>query len=464
MTKSVKVTNTGNVPLNLSLATSSNFGISFTNSSYVNNLNVSLNTSQDTIIYIQFSPLQVQNYKDSLIFTADSLNTVKFPLEGNGFSGLMGNILQDTLICVDTLRIGSDITISSSARVTICSGTYVKIMGNYKVTVEGILEALGDSGNHVRFGVHDTVALWRGIYVYNPNPDDTSIFNYCDFIVNCNNPIIDIWKGIVSVDHCNFSNRKVGAGVISMYKIQYPCKLFISNSNIYSANSSAIMCNYCDSSYVINNHIYGNIMGIQFSTGNGMFITGNIIHDNIHEGIYGIGKMVIQKNEIYNNGGGIYFGGTDPIIENNAIYNNISSTVGGIYNGGGMGDGGGSISQNLIFNNQTTYGDGAGMLLVTSSNFNLEALITNNVICNNKAFRRGNNFYASTGNSVGIDLKLLNNIIYNVSDTNNNIAWSHNKGLEIQYNCINQDSINIWGQNNIDSKPKFVHPTDSIGK
>lgn len=463
LTKSLSVTNTGSASLNLSFESSNDFKINFTNGSFVNNLNVSLNPFQDTIIYVQFSPLQVQHYNDTLLITADSMNTVKIPVDGNGFYGLFGDILQDTVICVDTLRIGSDITIKSSSKLTICAGTYVQIMGDFKITVEGILEALGNSINNIQFALNDTATLWNGIYINNPSYNDTSTFNYCNFILNCNNPFIDIRQGIVNVNYCNFSNKKIGAGAIKMYKFSGPCKLLISNSNIYNTKASAIECSNCDSTFISNCNIYGNTKGVSFSTVYGIFISENNIHDNLQEGVYGFGKLTIQKNKIYNNGGGIYFEGSGVRIENNEIYNNKSTFTGGI--SGGVNDGGAYINQNLIFNNTSISGNGAGLQLAPDNNFNSPAYVTNNTICNNQTGTngKGNNFYATPNTSSGLDIKLFNNIIFNVFDSNNNIAWFPSVTHEINFNCINQDSINIWGQNNIDNNPKFIKATDSIG-
>lgn len=462
-TKTINITNTGSVPLNLSLTSLNDFKISFTNGSFQNNLNATLNTFQDTTIFIQFSPLQAQQYMDTLLITADSLSAVSVPLSGFGYYGISGNILQDTLICVDTLRVGGNLTIKSTAKMTICAGTYVKIMGNFKVTVEGLLEAIGDSINTIDFGVNDTSALWSGIYFNSPILIDTSRLDYCNFLVDCNLPQIDISKGIVNINHSNFSNRKNDA--VSMFKLssQSKCVLLISNSKLYNNKAVAIGCNNCDSSYVTNCDIYGNTNGILFSSGSGIFISENNIYNNLQEGIYGFGRLTIQKNKIFNNGGGIYVSGSGIRIENNEIYNNMSTFTGGI--SAGVHDGGAYINQNLIFNNSTVLGNGAGLKLAPSNGFYLPAYVTNNTICNNQVGVNGigNNFYATTNTSSGLDIKLFNNIIYNVADSNSNIGWFPYVTHEIKYNCINQDSINIWGQNNNDSHPKFVNPTDSIG-
>lgn len=464
-TKTLSVRNTGNVPLDLSLSSSGNFKISFTNGPFVSNLNVALDSLQDTIVYVQFNPLLDQYYNDTLFITADSLDTIGVPLDGYGFYGLTGNIMQDTLICVDTLRIGSDITVKSSSKLTICAGTYVKLMGNFKITVEGLLEAIGDSANTIDFGVNDTSALWNGILLDNRTSADTSYFKFCNFIVNCNQPFIFIQSGIANIDYCNFSNTKFTPGAaIRAYRFTSPCIIKISNSNIYNVNSSAIACDICDTAVIYRNNIYNNNKGIVFSSSAGVYISENNIHDNGSEGIYGFGKLIVQGNKIYNNGGGIYFNdGRDVRIENNEIYNNQSVFTGGIK--GSVSGGSTNINQNLIFNNTSEYGNGGGLNLAPDINYNTPTYITNNTICNNRVINGGlgHNFYATTNSSSGLGIKLFNNIFYDVSNSDNNIAWFPLVTHEISYNCINQDSINIWGQNNIDRNPRFVMPTDSIG-
>lgn len=221
--------------------------------------------------------------------------------------------------------------------------------------------------------------------------------------------------------------------------------------------------NGCDTSYILNNTIFNNTKGIVSSTGYGLIIKGNTIYNNIQEGVYCFGRMQIQENKIYNNGGGIYFDGSGVRIENNEIYNNKSTFTGGI--SGGVNDGGAYIMQNVIFNNTSINGNGAGVELAPDNNFNLPAYVVSNTVCNNRVGinGKGNNFYATTNTSSGLDIKFFNNIIYNVSEANNNIEWFHDVSHEINFNCINQDSINIWGEYNIDDIPQFIKSTDSTG-
>ncbi len=459
--KTLSISNTGHEPLNLSLTTTSNFyQISLTNISFVSALSVSLNPFQDTVLYINFSPLQDQHYKDTLQITAIHLNTVKVPLDGTGFYGLTGSISHDTLICVDTLRIGSNISINSGAKLSICPGTYVQSMGDFMITVNGELEALGDSMNRIRFAVHGATTLLNGIYLSNPNPGDTSVFSYCDFIFDCKNPLLIVGSGIGKVDHCSFSNQMPGGGGIAVNKGLDVCKLFISNSSIFNNKGVGIVCGFCDSSSILNNLIFGNTKGIQFSTGYCLLISGNSIYNNTQDGIYGFGRFSVFKNKIYNNGNGIYCSGNGIKIENNVIYNNL---------GGGINCGAGAepaiIHQNLIFNNSATFGYGGGLRLAPESNSALHAYVTNNTICNNRAWPTGtgHNFHATGNSSYGLKIKLFNNIFYDASYSNNSIAWFSGVDIELKYNCINQSDINSWGQNNIATNPNFLDPTESIG-
>ena len=452
--KSLTVTNTGNFSLDLSISSSDIFKIGFSQYDFTTNLSVSLNPFQDTILYVKFMPQQEQDYFDSIFIISDSLETVTIPVEGNGIYVLTGNISKDTVFCTDILRIGSDIIVNPGVKVTICPGTNVKMMGNYRITVRGVLEALGDSLNPVKFTINDMWELWNGISLEQSDSNVYSIFTYCNFMADCNDHSLYLQNSKAMVDHCNFSNKTselsgiFGDGPFSILSIR--------NSNIYDCGGAGIYCNEIDSCSVINCNIYNNRTGITIyneyasTSYSSAYISDNRIYDNEYGAIYGNRRVRILGNKIYNNGGGInlLFGRPPILIENNEIYNNTGIGIDlGFYEGDAY------IIQNLVYNNSSLYNYGAGVLLADNYNTDVTYLL-NNTICNNKITEGiGQDFYAFNY------CQLRNNIIFNISDSMNSTGWYNAVSPDVDFNCFSQKGLSSIGSNNIFSYPEFTNPT-----
>jgi hypothetical protein len=128
---------------------------------------------QDTVLYVRFNAVSNNTFVDSIYITASGLDPVSISLTGGAFFGISGTITQDTIICTDTLLIGSDITIIPSVTVHICAGTKVLLLGNFKITVEGGLKAEGLPGAEIEFLAADTTVRWNGIEIDSDHPDPT---------------------------------------------------------------------------------------------------------------------------------------------------------------------------------------------------------------------------------------------------------------------------------------------------
>ena len=454
--KSLILTNTGTLSENLTLFVSGAYKIRFGTGLFTDSLQVLLTPMQDTTINIRFSPTQAKSYPDSLQITSVNINKTSVNLSGVGFYGLYSNIVKDTLICTDTLRIGADISVMDSAHLTICAGTHVIFLGNYSLNIDGVLNALGDSIHPVVFDPYNQSSTWAGITLNHQSTVDTSTLRYCTLSSG-----INITGGSVIIDHCSIhaGNFPFGAIMEQSFTGVNPC-IIITNNKIFNNQSDGILFYDCINSKIINNEIFGNIHGIDGSTSHEIDLTGNLIHDNRGEGIYGFGTSMIKNNKIFRNGGGIFWEGSPLWIINNEIYNNETYLTGGISCGVGSI---GVIAQNLIYNNTCDDGNGAGIEIAPDSYSDQPAYVLNNTVCNNRVLTgKGNDFYATSNSSYGISVLLYNNIFYNVSDSNN-IKWFYAVDTAFNNNCIHQSDAATIGKHTITANPEFVVPTSTNG-
>ena len=199
-----------------------------------------------------------------------------------------------------------------------------------------------------------------------------------------------------------------------------------------------------------------------------------------------ISRCEITKNNAQYRGGGIYCHDASINISGNSIHDNTSSSGGGIHcythsnaiiqnnvicnNIGGNAGGGitcenGSITyiiNNIIVNNHADKGGGV------SCQANVQ--LTNNVICNNTALNKGGGIW------IDYDATLTNSIIYGNSCVfGDQIYIEYTNNSMMKYNNI-EGGLNGLGyanqaeiydsslyQMNIDSDPYFIQPTPSSG-
>lgn len=462
-TRVLNLKNKGNMTLNLTVNAPDNYKVSFNDSIFSSQLKVSLNPLQDTGLYIQFIPTKTGNFPEELILAEPNMDTVRVSMTGNGFHGLNRDIDKDTVLCSDTIRIGNNIKIKKSACVTICPGTRVLIMGNFRITVEGKLRAAGDVSGNIWFQAADTHALWNGICIDNENLSDTTFFHYTNFTGLCNSQVINATKGNLEISHCNISNEKTCTAAVTFNSSHSDSKLVVKNSHFFNTRGIAIQCEHCNGAFISDNNIHDNDIGITFFSRQNFVIKNSTISHNKSGGILGGSNVMILNNKLFNNGGGINIWGAPARIENNEIFNNSSESTGGIsctfYDSGGV------ISQNLVFNNESIYGNGAGINVHLWNNPDFPAYIFNNTICNNKACTYGNihNFYAGADLTPGLDLVVFNNIIYSNSDRYNSFRVFKQVNAQITSNCINQPDAGYQEPGNYYFNPGFVNPTDSTG-
>ncbi len=191
-----------------------------------------------------------------------------------------GTISSSTTWTADTVKVNSDIIINDGITLTIPAGTYVEMLGHYKIDVKGRILAEGTKTNKIVFTAKNQSAGWSGIRYYNtPSTNDTSRFTHC----------------IISYAKANVGGiyDKIG-GAFLFYKF---AKAVIKNC------------------YISNNYAtyYGGGIALRYYS-----------HIKLI-------NNVIVNNSASSRGGGVYIYRSDPKIINNTIANNQSSSSGGIY-------------------------------------------------------------------------------------------------------------------------------------
>lgn len=472
--KPLTILNNGTVPVNLNLSSSLDFKIGLTINNLLTNLNLSLNVNEDTVVYVEFNPITDIHYVDSLIIQTSNIHLLTIPLDGFGYYGFRGNIFNDTVICVDTLKISGDVIVKPNTKLIICAGTFVNFMADSKILVEGELIAIGDSLHTIDFSVDDPNIQCYGVIINNLTSGlKSAVLDYCNFNSQFYMYQLKVQNGIVNVNHSNFSKNEMHPAIfVSKQSVDYLTEVTIENSNIFDNLGNGIEVGYFDNFFVNKCSIYNNYKGIRFYTNKDEInIFGNTIFNNKNLGIDGTGKCKIQKNKIYNNAGGIYLSQCEFKIDNNEIYNNKSSSVGGI--SADVGFPNSYIYQNLIYNNENSQrqlnatnfenSNGGGINLSSSFLHNTAIYIANNIVCNNKTVGLGNNFFAKSYKN-GYNLELYNNIFFDVFENENNVYWNSALPTELVNNCINTPFVSTFNQGNIITDPMFVNPSDSIGQ
>ncbi|MCW3102039.1 MAG: Por secretion system C-terminal sorting protein [Bacteroidetes bacterium] len=332
----VKISNKGNMNLNVSVSSSSTFQVSMADSVYSPSASFLLLPQKDTFLAVRFLPSDTLWHSDSLVISSTNTSDVIVSLKGKGTDNIAGVLSGTHTYCGGIIKVTGEVVILPGAKIIICPGTTVLFMGHYGMQVYGILEAIGLRNDSIVFTPYDKVnARWNGIQFYNNTSPDTSVLRFC------------------SVEYCKTYNL--------------PSAPYVSGGLMFTNYSNAVV----DSSSVCYS------TGGAYYWGQGIFIAGS--------------SPVIRNNKIYNNSGrgiDIYSGG--PLILNNEIYNNRNS---GIFCSMNDDMPYPRIIQNVIFNNMSeSYGGGIYCFFGHPS-------IINNTICNNYAFLEGGGIYSASSSS-----------------------------------------------------------------
>ncbi|MEI6885323.1 MAG: right-handed parallel beta-helix repeat-containing protein [Bacteroidota bacterium] len=462
------VTNTGNTGIDLKIKGSAVFRVGSAGS-IDTVVTIHIASLKSAAVYSCFTPPQPWRYSGSLLCSADSLLPSSMSVSGTGYSWISGNIIQNTTLCGDTVNIGGNVTVQSPAILTICKGAHVRFLGNYLLEIKGSLQAVGEPDAWISFEPLDAgKTLFWGLHIAESDSSARAILRYCVFTGPSDYYAMTMTSGNIALDHCNFY------GVPALYANSH-ATIGIRNCVMYGCGVAIDLAGY-KQAYLADNEILNCTESV--IAGNGIhseaIIERNLIHDNASAGINassnmkgsgsGTAGLVIRKNKIFNNRGGIYADNRygKLWIQENEIYNNISSYTGGIRVNAGPDSC--YITQNLVYNNTATENKGGGISLPRSQYVYIQkAVLSLNTVCNNKAGTglAGSEFYADFPPALG-RLQIFDNIMVNISDSTNVISFaSAIQNLTMDYNCINQSQQQ--GEHSISADPLFRNPSSFAG-
>ncbi|MEI7724468.1 MAG: right-handed parallel beta-helix repeat-containing protein [Bacteroidota bacterium] len=375
-----------------------------------------------------------------------------------------GNVSGTWTLAGSPYNVHGSIMVPDASTLTIEPGVTVNFQGKFKMLILGQILAIGTVADSITFTASDTSNGWRSIHFDGtPATNDTSKFIYCR---------IRYGKATGTApddDGGGFHFNDFSRAIISNCLISH-CLADNAGGGIFFKTSSPVIIN----NNIADNHAW-NVGGGIFCNNSNPTIIHNIIACNTTVGNGGGGisclgsEPDILYNMIFNNvnnpnifscGGGIWCNGCSPYIIGNTISNNASAWGGGICSSGGNP----TIINNTITNN--TADEGGGILCSIGSN----ATITNNTIANNSAANGGALHCKDSSNPT-----LRNTILWgNTASSGGQQVNLADEGSDPNfYYCdvqggtgafeINSNFYTGIYQNNINSEPLFVAPSDSSG-
>jgi len=353
----------------------------------------------------------------------------------------------------DTVKVIGDVIVPQGVKLQINSGTYVEFQGYFKLDISGSISALGMLNDIIVFTNFDTTGFitdtlssaggWAGIRLHNNivSPD-SAVFEYCkiQFAKKFGEYAGDIMGGAIRAE--NFGNLIVRNSELNSNMV------ICYTTGVYGAAGGAIYCKNVNQVHIENNIFLNNR---SFDVGGAICI---------NEGCHArIDRNTFKENTAKwwkISGGWIFIGGAGGAI---STFDAFAYSP--------------TISNNYCFNNQSITG-----IIYTS---NPEALVYNNVICNNN----GVGFFDGHQGSV---TRIFNNTIVNNASLSggielfsrarvyNNICWGNERypgqvsdqinmenatlGYQLFNNCVEHGN---GGTNSIHEYPEFILPTPGAG-
>ncbi|MDZ4122344.1 MAG: hypothetical protein U1C33_07965, partial [Candidatus Cloacimonadaceae bacterium] len=163
---------------------------------------------------------------------------------------ISGNV-SGTWTPAEVYDIIGDVTVPSGETLTVLPGVIVMARGNFRITVQGTIQANGTVADSIYFrnGQANPDALWKGIRLENPSLN--SSFGFC-YIENGEYGINSIASPVqISNSHFNRNTKGIHAYGIGhanpgAVEISY-CKIEYSGENgILISQSSNTIVSYCD--------------------------------------------------------------------------------------------------------------------------------------------------------------------------------------------------------------------------
>ena len=183
---------------------------------------------------------------------------------------------------VDTVYVDGNLTVASTAKVTIDPGTIVTFTGWYKLTVNGIIHAIGAIDDTIEFTKEDTTGFydfstitggWAGIELNTSNAVDSFMFRFCkiEFIKN---------SGVQTPTGISFLGGKRFDLQRSVYKNNLGCVYGEDISNFYIDS-----CSFFDNFNYDYDYPYSNEYDIYLWDFTDYYITNNTIITHTYNSI-----------------------------------------------------------------------------------------------------------------------------------------------------------------------------------
>ena len=266
-----------------------------------------------------------------------SILLILTPLAGTDVSG---NQSGTWLLANSPYVMVGDVTIPADNSLNIEAGVQILVQGNYRLTAQGPLNAIGSPADSIRFenAQTDPNALWKGIRLENETAQ--SVFDHC-YIENAEYGINSI-NSPAEITHCRFNRNQKG---MQLYGIgaANPAEVNVSHNLIEYSIQNGILVVQNSNAQILENEIRHNGTGSQYmaaiqlsnqSSGgsNSPLIQGNHIHHNFKQGITAwdiVGANAINpkilENTIEYNLTGIYLLNASGYVADNFIRHNFIS-------------------------------------------------------------------------------------------------------------------------------------------
>jgi len=343
-------------------------------------------------INIECFPDTIGIINDSMFISSPNIMEgafVKLKVNGMDEHVISGGNISGTIESA-IYRINGNINVLRNDSLTILPGTEFLFDGPYSFSIEGMLTAKGTKEDSIIFDNYYGVnpdERWKGITL--DSTQTTPVFEYVR--------ISHAWK-------------KQGGGLY-LYK------------GSLKMNHAIISGNFAD-----------NGGGIWMRKSNNSNSASNTL----------ISDVLINHNQAFQLGGGIYIWSSDPILSNVIVSNNNAETGGGIFTTHYANP----MIKNVIINDNYASSHGGGMFL-TGNNSN--PILINTTISNNIADHGGGLYMNNSTN-----LSIINSIIWT-----NNSMLEGNINNALFSNIFLEDNFIYEGESNINNDPIFTN--SSIG-
>jgi len=332
-----------------------------------------------------------------------------------------------------------DVTVPSGNSLIIEPGVMVEVQGNFRITAEGFITALGTISDSIKF-YGQGITTWEGIRL--EDEVNQSTFCYCRIsnTAGTNGYGIHSVNAEVIIQNCSFDNHRKAVHFSAMSDVN-PSYMEISDSYITTCEQCGILITENSNAIVDDCEITacgqgtsywpGIQLSVQTSTGEcNPAILNNHIHHNSKQGI--------TLANIYN------YGEVAPYVENNTIEYNLTGIY--LYNGQGYYKNN-DICNNFIAGNPDS---GAGVMLYGSGTNG--TFVLNEVAFNFCGFYCINNATSNLGD--------LGNL--NMNDDGKNYIHDNIDGTGTTFSVYNGSPLDMKAENNSWDSENYTEIAETI--